>query len=186
MKRVFWLLGLAVILTGCSAESREIDRAMELRNKLLDSVSCEFQAEITADYGDTLNMFAVDCQADAGGNLCFTVTAPETIAGITGTVSDAGGTLTFDETALYFALMADDQLTPVSAPWIFLKTLRSGYITSACMEEELLHLTVDDSYEEDALQLDIWVDAEDRPVRSEILYDGKRILSLDVENFGIS
>ena len=73
----------------------------------------------------------------------------------------------------------------MSAPWIFLKTLRGGYLTSAGMEEELLRLTVDDSYEDDALQLDIWLDRRDVPLRGDILYDGKRILTLSVENFEI-
>ena len=54
------------------------------------------------------------------------------------------------------------------------------------MEGELLRLTIDDSYEDDAMTLDIWLSREDRPQRAEILYDGKRILSLDVKNFAIS
>ena len=82
--------------------------------------------------------------------------------------------------------MTDDQLSPVSAPWIFLRTLRSGYLTSAGMDGEQLRLTINDSYEEDALQLDIWLDGDDVPVRAEILYDGRRILSLSVKKFKIS
>ena len=72
------------------------------------------------------------------------------------------------------------------APWIFLKTLRSGYLTSACREENRLHITVDDSYAEDALTLDIWLEDGKVPLRADILYAGKRILSLDVENFVLS
>lgn len=186
MKRAALLVFFLVILSGCSSENRELERGMALRDKLLSSNGCSFDAAITADYGDKLYEFDMACQGDAQGNLSFTVTEPETIAGITGTVSDTGGRLTFDDTALQFNLMADDQLSPVSAPWIFLKTLRSGYLTSAGMEGEALRLTIDDSYEDDALQLDIWVDGNDVPVRAEILYDGRRILSLAVTNFVIS
>ena len=57
----------------------------------------------------------MDCQCDSQGDLTFAVTAPETITGITGKVSDAGGKLTFDDTALQFDLMAEEQVTP-SAP----------------------------------------------------------------------
>ena len=88
-----------------------------------------------------------------------------------------------DETALCFPLLTDGQLSPASAPWIFLKTLRSGYLTSACMEDEMLRLTMDDTYEENALHLDIWLDGERIPVRADILYDGRRILSVEVEDF---
>ena len=185
MKRVLALAGILVFLAGCSSGNRELDRAMEFRDKLLKAEGCRFQAEVTADYGDSLCSFTMDCEGDASGNLTFSLTLPETIAGITGKITDSGGALTFDDTALHFDLLADGQLTPVSAPWIFLKTLRSGYLSSVCMEEDLLHVTADDSYADDALTLDIWLDGEDRPVRAEVLYGGKRILSLNVENFAL-
>lgn len=185
MKRAGIVLLLLLFLAGCSGESKEIERGMALRSKLLSASECVFDAAITADYGDKLYTFSMNCQGDSQGNLSFTVTEPETIAGIAGTISDTGGRLTFDDTALQFELMADDQVTPVSAPWILLKTLRSGYLTSACMEGEQLRLTIDDSYADDALHLDIWLDADDQPLRAEILYDDRRILSLTVTNFEI-
>ena len=185
MKRMISVLLLAVFLCGCSGSSGEIERGMALRSKLLAAESCTFDANITADYGDKVYAFSMGCSADKQGDLTFSVSAPETIAGITGTISADGGRLTFDDTALYFDLLADDQLTPVSGPWILIKTLRSGYLTSACVEEGSLRLTIDDSYDEDALQLDIWLDEGDLPKRAEILYDGRRILSLDVTSFEI-
>lgn len=185
MKKVGVLFILLLFLTGCSGATNEIERGMALRSKLLQANSCTFNVDITADYGDKVYTFAMACQGDANGNVMFTVTEPQTISGITGAISNEGGKLTFDDTALQFDLMADGQVTPVSAPWVFLKTLRGGYLTSACTEEDQLRLTIDDSYEDDALTLDIWLDAEDIPVRAEILYDGRRILSLSVTNFTI-
>ncbi len=186
MKRALALVLLLLMLAGCSTEPKEIERGMALRSKLLAAENCGFDVKITADYGDKLHSFSMVCQGDNQGNLTFTVTEPESIAGITGTISDEGGKLTFDDTALHFELLADDQVTPVSAPWILLKTLRSGYLTSACREDGLLRLTIDDSYEEDALHLDIWLNGENKPLRADILYKERRILSLDVTNFVIS
>lgn len=185
MKKFGVLVILLLLLTGCSNASKEIERGMALRSKLLQASSCTFDAEITADYGDKVYTFAMSCQGDPKGNLTFTVTAPETIAGITGKISSEGGRLTFDDTALQFDLMADEQVTPVSGPWIFLKTLRSGYLTSACTEEEQLRLSIDDSYEDDALHLDIWLNAENRPTQAEITYDGRRIVAMEITNFVI-
>lgn len=179
-------MGLLILLSGCSSENRELVRAMSFRDRLLEADGCSFYAVITADYGDLLHRFLEDCTADAAGNLSFVVTAPESISGIRGTVSEKGGTLDFEDTALYFDLLTDDQLTPVSAPWIFLRTLRSGCITSVCMDADMLRITADDSYADDALQLDIWLNEADVPVRGEILYDGRRILSVDVEDFVFS
>jgi hypothetical protein len=88
----------------------------------------------------------------------------------------------FDK-VIAFDLLADGQLSPVSAPWVFMKALRSGYLTSCGKEGEYLRLAVDDSYADDALHLDIWLGEGDLPVRAEILWQGSRVLSMEVGNF---
>lgn len=178
-----FLLALMMLLTGCSGKKDEIERGMELRARLLRADSCTFDAAITADYGTEVYKFAMTCQTDEQGDFHFAVTEPETIAGVAGRIDREGGKLTFTDAALQFDLMADGQVTPVAAPWILLKTLRSGCLTAAGMEGELLRLTIDDSYEDDALQLDIWLDEENQPIRGEILYDGRRIVTISVTNF---
>ena len=184
MKRIMAVLLAVLMLAGCGLDNAELDRAMKLRAELLASW-CSFDAEVTADYGDKIYSFTLACQGDSSGNLVFEVTAPESIAGMTGKISDDGGFLTFDGAALAFELLADGQVSPVSAPWILLRTLRGGYVTACGAEGEGLRLSVDDSYEEDALHLDIWLDSGDLPARAEILWDGRRILAVSVENFQI-
>ena len=155
---------------------------MSLRSRLLAG-SVSFDAVITADYGDELYTFTMNCQTDTQGKVSFTVTEPQSISGIAGTIDAAGGKLRFDDQVLSFPLMADDQLSPVSAPWILMRTLRSGYLTSAGMEGEHLRLSIDDSYDDDALHLDIWLDDADHPVRGEVIWQGRRLLSIEVKNF---
>lgn len=159
---------------------------MELRAKLLGCTACTFDAAITADYGDTLHTFSMTCTGDNDGDLRFSVTAPETISGITGQFEGGKGMLTFDEFALEFPRLTDDQITPVSGPWILLQTLMGGYLTSCGPDGELLRVTINDSYEDDALTLDVWLNGENAPIRAEILYDGRRIVTMDIENFTIS
>lgn len=173
-----------LLLSGCTGKDAELQRAMELRTRLLGAC-CSFDAEITADYGSSIQTFRVYCEGNAQGNLGFSVTAPESIQGITGRIESGEGKLTFQDTALAFPLLAEEQLSPVSSPWIFWNTLRGGYLTAAGMEDDLLRLTIDESYEEDALTVDIWLDETDHPIRAEILYDGRRILTLTIENFQI-
>ena len=182
MKRIFSLCILLALLTGCSQSDARIERCMGLRSKLLAG-GCSFTAEITADYGDKLHTFTLECTGNDRGDLCFTVVSPESISGITGEITGGGGAFTYDGDVLYFDLMADGTLSPVSAPWILLKTLRGGYLTSAGSDGDLLMLTIDDSYAEDALHLDVWLDEQDVPVRCEILYDGRRILSVNIGDF---
>ena len=185
MKKAGVFLLLACLLAGCSQRNTEMEQGLQLRSKLLKAEEVSFSVDISADYGDKLQLFSMDCTADAGGDMRFSVTAPDTIAGITGTIAQGSGALTFDDVVLHFELLTDQQLSPVSAPWILLKTLRSGYITSAGAEGDSIRLTIDDSYAEDALQLDVWLDREGLPQRAEILYDGKNILSLLVGDFQI-
>ena len=182
MKRIGILVCVLMLLTGCSGKPIEMDRAMNLRTKLL-AKAVSFDTEITADYGDKTYTFAMNCKTDTKGNLNFTVMQPDVIRGINGTVSANGGKLTFDDTALAFELMADGQLTPVSGPWILMKALQSGYLTSCTQEGELLRIAVDDSYEDDALHLDVWLDNLDFPVRAEVFWKGRRLLTISVKNF---
>ena len=185
MKKIAAVFLSLVLLTGCTGKRDELDRAMKLRANLLGCLGCSFDVTVTADYGDSYYTFVMNCQATGRGDLQFTVLQPESIAGITGEISSGEGKLTFDEVALHFPLLADDQVTPVSGPWILMKTLLGGYLTAANEEDELLHLTIHDSYEEDALQMEIWLNGEDEPVNAEILYDGRRIVTMVVENFSM-
>ena len=185
MKKFAALMLALVILTGCTGKRNEMDRAMNLRAALLGSGGCSFTAQITADYGDEVHEFTLYCEGKNNGDLGFRVERPETLSGITGRFQGSEGALTFDGVVLAFPLLADGQVTPVSGPWIFLKTLLGGYLTACNQEEEYLHLTIDDSYEEDALQLEIWLNSEDIPVHAEILYGGRRILTMGIESFQI-
>lgn len=185
MKKYAALFLFFTLLTACSAKTNEMEAGLELRSKLLQATACSFEAGITADYGDKIHTFTMNCNANSKGDITFTVKEPDVISGISGTLSGEGGNLTFDETALHFELMAEDQLSPISAPWIFLKTLRGGCITSAGMDHERILLSIDDSYEEDALRLDIWLNSENVPEEAQILFDGRRILSVSVEHFEI-
>ena len=185
MKRLSVLLCLMLLLCGCSETQKEMDRAMALRTKLLGSQECTFTAEITADYGDKTYEFSLDCVGDTEGDLRFTVQRPDTIAGITGMISEENGALTFDDVVLYFEHLADGQVTPVSAPWILIHTLRGGYIIACTMEDNLLHLTIDDSYQEDALRLEVWLNEENVPVHTDIIWKNRRILSINIIDFRI-
>ncbi len=158
-----------------------MNRAMAVRSKMLAS-TIAFDAEITADYGDEVYQFTMTCEADSSGKLTFTMTSPETVSGISGEISSAGGAMYFEDEAVSFPVLAQGQITPVSAPWVLIHSLRSGYLTSCGKEGGILRLSIDDSYADDALHLDIWLDASDMPARGEILWEGRRILSVVLKN----
>ena len=155
---------------------------MAFRNQLLESC-CAFTAEITADYTDDLVSFTLDCAGDELGNLDFTVSEPLEIAGIGGTVKAGKGSLVYQDTVLAVPLLAQGELSPVSAPWILLCALRGGYIASAGTEGELLRVTVNDSFAGNTLLVDIWFDNLNMPQMAEVFWQGRRVLSIQIKDF---
>lgn len=181
MRRILPFL-LIVLLVGC-VKTDGTGPALSLRERLLKSNGCHFEAEVTANYGDYIYTFAMDCKTDHDGNVSFTVTEPESIQGITGFVDAEGGKLTFDDQLLVFPLLADDQLTPVSAPWLLIRTLRNGYISAGGKEGDHYKIQMDDSYEEDPLRVDVWLNHENTPIYCDFMWNNRRFLSAKINNF---
>lgn len=182
MKRIWAAVLLLAMLTGCKSSQGHMDRVMELRQKITVA-GCEFDAMISADYGQEVYSFSMHCTVDSQGAMTFCVTQPETISGITGTISQGKGMLTFDGLGLAFQTMADGLVTPVTGPWLLTKALRGGYIHSCGMDENYLRVSMEDSYQEDSLRLDVWLTEEDTPVQADIYWKDTRILVLEVANF---
>ena len=183
MKRILCLV-LVCLLCGCGRKDDALDRALAMRMRL-QGAACSFSCTVTADYGEKIHVFSMECTADVSGDMTFEVLTPEPISGITGVVSQSQGKLTFDDKALAFELLADGQFSPVSAPWIFIRTLRGGYLTSCTETDYGMLLCIDDSYEADPLRLDVRMDRDGNPISAEILWQGRRILSMEIENFQI-
>ncbi len=180
--KVAAIMCVLCLLCGCANSGESVNKALAMRSKLSNSAGCSFHTVVNADYGDKLYKFSMDCKTDQEGNLIFCVTEPETIAGITGKISSSGGAITFDDKVLAFQTIADGQITPVTAPWLLIKTLAGGYINGCTTGDDGYQISIDDSYEEDALRLNIWIQG-DVPVSAEIFWQGRRFLTLSVEDF---
>lgn len=180
--RLAVILCITIILCGCKKSADTLKDGMELRREILESSGCSFRGTVTADYGEKVYIFQMDCKTDKEGTLQFAVTSPDTISGITGNVDNEGGAITFDDKVLAFQTLADGQVTPVTAPWLMMKTLRSGYIRDAVATEGGFELSIDDSYKEDALRMLIGV-VGGKPATAEIYWQGRRILTVAVEDF---
>ena len=182
MRRLLCLVFVLLILSGCGKNSG-LDDGMRLRNNLLQSNGCSFDTNITADYGEKMYTFSLHCQTDAAGRLTFSVTEPATIAGITGVVDETGGKLTFDEKALAFPTIADGLITPVGAPWLLVHGMTGGYLRACEKKENGSHLVIDDSHRQSTVQIELYCDKSNQPVRGEIIWEGRRIITMDVMNF---
>ena len=159
--------------------------ALQLRSDLQASLGCCFDAKITADYGDILYHFLLNCQTQGNGDLGFTVVEPEAISGIRGTISQEGGKILFEDKALFFEEVAQTGITPVAAPWLMLKALKSGYIKGAGLTDSGTLVQIDDSYSGSALNVNLNLDHNHLPYFAEMFYNNRRIMSIEIENFAI-
>ena len=185
MKRIAAVLVLCFLLCGCDNAAKEMDIALSLRQKLLHANACSFDAKVTADYTEEAYTFSLHCTGDRHGNVSFSVTEPESIAGISGNITDAGGNFSFEDTVLAFETLADDTVSPVVAPWLFLRCLRSGYIGHCAATDTGMVIDIDDTYRGTNLHTEIFLNSESIPEGAEMYYDGRRILTVFVTNFEI-
>ena len=68
-------------------------------------------------------------------------------------------------------------------PWIVVEALRGGYIRSTGTDAEFVRLTLDDTYGQQTLQVDVWLTDDLKIDRCEVIWEGRRILSMNVEMF---
>ena len=159
-----------------------MEAALELRSRCLASYQGSFRGDVRADYITTVEEFSLACETDREGTMAFQVLEPEEIAGIRGTVREDAGTVEFDETVLSFPLMAQGRLSPLSGPWVVLKAIRSGCIIAAGQEGELTRITIDDSYADNALTVDLWLE-EGQLNQAEVAWEGLRCLVMTFDDF---
>lgn len=174
-----------VFLLGCRGEENSISKAVDFRASLVQAGGCRFQAEISADFGENVVQFAVDCQADADGRTNLVVIHPETLAGITLTVTENGGKITYDGMAMDFGLLAEGNVIPAAAPAIAATCWLKEYIASAGMEEGLYRVTYEKDFDEKMLKVDTWYE-NGVPICAEVCYNNERILKITITNFSMN
>ena len=180
MKRILPLF--LVFLLGCSGPDPAMEAALDLRSRCLASPAIRFRAEIRADYITGFEEFTLDCETSPDGAVSFRVVRPEEIADIFGTVRRDEGPVEFDGAVLAYPLMAQGRLSPLSGPWVVLKAIRSGCIIAAGQEGELTRVTIDDSYADNALTVDVWLE-EGQVIQAEVAWEGLRCLVMTFDDF---
>lgn len=183
---LIWGLGLClVLLWGCSRSGPPpMEQALAFRSRLLEAGGCSFLTEVTVDYGAHVYSFTLSCRTDEGGALAFTVTAPESIAGIGGTVSGEQGTVSYEDTILAISPLAQGRLSPVAAPYALLHCWQTGYIATCGPEGTTTRFSVETLFLEEPISTETWLDAElGVPLWAEICYNDQRIVTLSLSEF---
>lgn len=180
---------MILLLSGCgpaqSSEGEEL--ALVIRGEYLEETPWSASAVIIADYGQRVYQYELEAAWD-GAETTLTLTAPETVAGVTARMQDGESLLEYDGLMLETGPLNGDGLTPVSAIPVLLETVRSGYITAVSLDQEEGTLRVDCSDPEgepgEGTETSLWFDADSHAlVQGEISLDGFRVIRCEFTDF---
>ena len=186
LRRFLALLLLTVLLlSGCAGAGDVLAPAIEFRAALVQAGGCSFTAEVTADDGEAVETFTLDCTVDETGAVHFEVVQPQTLAGITATVSADGGTITYDGMAMDFGLFANGNVIPAAAPALVVCCWRQEYLAAAGTDETGYRATYEKDFDEKRLVVDSWFE-NGIPICAEVCYNNQRILKLTLSDFQLN
>lgn len=188
-KRLICVLMTTLLLAGCGRrggnEGEEL--ALTIRGEYLAMNGCAARAAVTADYGQRVYRYEMTV-AVSGGETLLTLSAPETVAGLTARMAGEENFLEFDGLSVETGPLDGDGLTPVSAVPALLEAARSGYITACALEEDGTVLRVDCGDPAGSpgtgTETALWFDAATHALtRGEISTDGFRVILCEFSEF---
>ena len=182
MRRIAAAVFLCLLLCGCAKTENAVHQAVEFRAALVQAGGCRYKAEICADFGGTVENFAVRCDSMADGTTELTIEKPESLSGITATVTDKGGKITYDGMAVDFGLLADGSLAPAAAPSLLISCWSSEYITCGGNEDGRYRASYEKGFDEAVLKIDTWFENH-LPIYAEVCYNNTGILRLTITEF---
>lgn len=177
------LLVFLLGLTGCASSGGGAEElALEIRTEYISATRLDMTLRVTADYGDRVYEYGLKYVGDASSGT-LEIRSPESIAGLTATVTADGATLQYDGAILDTGLL-DGGLSPMQAVPLLLSEWQSGYITDCYFETfgDTESLAVSTQITDSETQK-VWFDVETHlPVRAEIFSEGSMVISCDFED----
>lgn len=134
------------------------------------------------DYGQRVQCFTLACDADGEGTTSITLLEPETVAGVTATVTDGGGRITYDGMALDFGLLANGDLIPAAVPCMLATCWMREYICDAGENETGRQVRYRKKIGEKELLLDTFFE-NGIPFLAEVCYNDSGILKIEISDF---
>lgn len=183
------VLMTTLLLTGCGkaggSEAEEL--ALTIRGEYLAMDNCAARAVVTADYGQRVYRYEMAVSV-TGEETLLTLSAPETVAGLSARMTGEENLLEFDGVSVETGPLDDSGLTPVFAVPALLEAAKSGYITACALEEDGSVLRVDCGDPAGSpgtgAETALWFDAATHALtRGEISSDGFRVILCEFSDF---
>lgn len=171
-----------LLLTGCAGGgggNKAEEEALTLRTTYLEADGFSGKAELTADYGQRVCQYQVD--VEAGEETTLTITAPDTVAGITARAVEGNTFLDYEDLVLETGPLDPEGLSPMSAVPALLEAVKSGYITACSFPEDgVLRVDCGDPDREPDMgrTVSMWFDrSSGTMLKGEISVDGTLVVS---------
>ena len=186
------MMTLCLLLPGCGGQSMdEVDQlTLDLRGAYLALAGVTAQLEVEADYGRRVYDYAMELNWRREGETTVTVTAPETVAGITARIAAGETFMEYEGVSLETSPMDESGLSPLGAGPALLRAAAEGFIAEsgfdALGETECLRLLCRDpeGAPGEGTEYALWFDPVTWDLlRGEISVDGRRVISCGITSF---
>jgi outer membrane lipoprotein-sorting protein len=182
MRKIIITITLCLLLAACGS-SAAVSGAEAVREKYRALETIKLAAEITADFGDRVGVYAITYELVQGVGI-ITIEKPVEIAGITARIKEDGNTLEFDGLILETGRLAGTALTPIDAVPTMLAAWAGGYMTDAGTERwksiRCYRLTYSQTIDGSVVEQHAWFNMETlMPVYAETLVDGRLVISCE-------
>ena len=179
---------MLLALSGCGSAPAD---GQAVREHFETLAGFEAELKILSDLGQSVLEYQVDYVYNREDNDTFTITAPESLAGIGGTIAgtdNASFTLQYDGLALDDAMPQRTGLTPADALFCLMNDLRTAEPVQLWTERadgaSLLVLRYKQQDADGKVEKQVWLTEDSlQPVCAEFYADGTRVLQLLVTDY---
>lgn len=181
-KKLLPLLCVVLLLTGCGAGS---SNGEEIQRQYGLIATAQMEAKVTFHNRGEERCFTLLCDYTPQTST-VTVTAPETVAGITATLTGEDLTLQYDGES--FSVGDVGAVNPISALPQLLRALSDGYLLEEGRESleyiPCYRLVLDTDFGGEAAVCTVWIDEETLlPRYAEFAVDGETIIDVNMLAF---
>ena len=160
MKRIVVLL-LCLLLPLCGGCGKKSSAAADIQEQYSRIAAAQMEAEVIFHMPQEDRTFTLQCDF-APQKSTVTVTAPETVKGVTATIGEDGVAVIYDGAVLSAGKTED--VGPVNSLPFLLHTIGSGYLLEEGRETledtDCYRLTLDATAGDTPLKCTVWLDAE--------------------------
>lgn len=177
---------LLCLLCACGGKEQDVFQGpMAFRTELL---ACEtVRADLDCILEDETEAwpFTLAAAMRPNGAMEAVITAPESLEGITAHADQESRRLTFDGVMVDFGMSPAGLDSPILVPRLLMEAWCSGWLVSAGKDRDLLLAVYELDYGAEAKTVRTWFDAENHPVRAELVRDGKVQCTVRITDFTV-